>query len=313
MLMAMSSFADFIVPGGLINIGLLAALGSAMSWSLGSILFARLGKTLPSDGMTAAKGILSLLFLGIAIIFAGHSAITKADLLVLIVSGVIGIAAGDTLFFAALKRITPHAVVTIMMAGHVLTVLGAVFFLGEAPSQLTWVGIAAVLTGVFVVLHTGASAEDGPSSNRTSGIILGFFAVLAMAASILIAKPAFERTSTLSATFIRMVSGTAFILLYGLCAGQMRNWVKAINSKALLLKFSGAVAVITFGGFWLSIVAFKHADVSVANSLLATEPLFVLALSRIFMGIQPTPKALMGSILTVAGVICILLSTGNTH
>lgn len=294
--------------------GLAAAILSAVSWSLGSILFSRLGKRLSADAMTAGKGVLSLVFLAIASVFTWDSGLDAEVVWLLVLSGLLGIALGDTLFFSALKRITPHAVVTLMMCGHVLTVVGAVFFLSERPTALAWVGIAFVLAGVIVVLRNDAGgeedeggAEGAPGRSRAAGIIFGLLSVCAMAASILVAKRALETAPTMQATFIRMASGTLCMMAFGLVSGRLGRWGESFRDAALSLRFAFAVCVITFGGFWLSLYAFKYAPVSVANTLLATEPIFVLVLSRVLLGTPVRGMAVAGSILTVAGVACILL------
>jgi len=64
-----------------------------------------------------------------------------------------------------------------------------------------------------------------------------------------------------------------------------------------------SVAVITFGGFWLSLVAIKYIDVSIANTLNSTEPLFVLPLAVIFLKEKVTLSAIVGTFITVIGIV----------
>ena len=52
-----------------------------------------------------------------------------------------GIALGDTLFFAALKELTPHTFVMLMTSGQVLTVLLAVVFLQEPLPRLARISL----------------------------------------------------------------------------------------------------------------------------------------------------------------------------
>ncbi len=299
-------FAAFETSSELL--GLVAACGSALSWSVGSILFSKLAKDLPSDAMTSAKGLLSVVLLGVAVWFVGPKNIPPRDLMLLLLSGVLGIAVGDTLFFAALKRITPHAVVTMMMLGHVLTVAGAVLLLKERPSLLTYAGIAAVLGGVLLVLRADTPGTGEQMRTRRRGLFYGFLSVAAMSMSVIIAKPALDATPSLQATFLRMASGTVCMLLLGGAGGRLRNWIRPFSSGSLSLRFVIAVAVVTFGGFWLSLFAFKYSRVAVANTLLATEPVLVLFLSAIFLGQPVTKRALAGSFIAVAGVAGILAS-----
>src|SRR5882672_4101026 len=82
-------------------IGIAAALGSAGSWALGAILFKRIGESMSPLAMTLVKSAVSVVFLGIALLFLGFSNVTPQNLWLMIASGLVGIAIGDTLFFAA--------------------------------------------------------------------------------------------------------------------------------------------------------------------------------------------------------------------
>jgi drug/metabolite transporter (DMT)-like permease len=80
-------------------IGIAAALGSAASWAVGSILFKRLGERLSSPAMTLAKQILSVGLLAIALVATGLPSASAHAWALLAVSGLLGIALGDTFFF----------------------------------------------------------------------------------------------------------------------------------------------------------------------------------------------------------------------
>src|SRR5471030_2881345 len=159
-------------------IGIAAALGSAASWALGAILFKRIGEHMSPLAMTLAKAVVSVVFLGIALLFLGFTAITPHNLGLLVASGLVGIAVGDTLFFAALQHLGPQTLVVLMMVGQVLTALLALVFLGERPSAAAWGGIACVLAGVTIVLWANLSGERQRS--RARGIVFGLLSVACM-------------------------------------------------------------------------------------------------------------------------------------
>src|SRR5258708_6771009 len=111
------------------TIGILAALGSAASWAMGAILFKKLSEQISSPGMALVKSFISAAILGaVLLVVGGFARVHAAPLVWLIVSGVVGIALGDTLFFAALRELSPHTLVVLMTSGQILTVLLAVLF-----------------------------------------------------------------------------------------------------------------------------------------------------------------------------------------
>jgi drug/metabolite transporter (DMT)-like permease len=73
-------------------------------------------------------------------------------------------------------------------------------------------------------------------------------------------------------------------------------------------RFIAAVTVVTFGGFWLSLFAIKSLDVSIANTLLATEPLFALPLSVVCLRERPVALAWGGALVAFPGALLLALA-----
>lgn len=285
-------------------IGLSAALGSAASWAVGSILFTQLGKHISSLAMTLAKGVVSVALLGLALVLAGYENVDQQALLLLILSGLLGIALGDTFFFEALQDLGPHALVLLLMLGQVLTVVLAVVFLGETPTMTAWFGIVLVILGIGIVLFTKLSGK----ASGLRGIAFGLLSVLCMSLSILIAKQGLDSVSALQGTFIRMLAGTTGMLLFGTTTRRLAVWVVPFRDLKLVGHFLIAVCVVTFGGFWLSLVAIKYVDVAIANTLNSTEPLFILPLAAIFLKEKVTLKAVVGTVIASLGIVLICTS-----
>jgi drug/metabolite transporter (DMT)-like permease len=284
-------------------LGMGAALGSAASWAIGSILFKRIGETVTPFGMTLSKGAVSLLLLGAVLFATGCGDLPGGALGLLLLSGILGIAVGDTLFFAALQDLGPIGLIVFFMAGQILTALMAILFLGEMPGPGEWTGIAVVLAGIAMVLITQISRDDSQRPTRLRGIMLGFFSMLAMSLSLIIAKPALASVSTMTATFIRMAAGTLGMLLFGLLTGRVREWLNPFSDTNMIAGFVLSVCVVTFGGFWLSLVAIKHVEIAIANALGAAEPLFVIPLAVVFLKERVTLMEIAGAVITVFGVV----------
>jgi len=290
------------------TIGILAALGSAASWSIGAVLFKELGESLSSFAMTLVKGAVSVLLLGVlTVLFGGYANIGREAYLYLILSGVLGIALSDTFFFSALKEVSPQTITLLFTFGQVVTVLLAVLLLGETLPLQGWAGIALIITGITIGMFSGGT-EKGTSSLR--GIILGLISILLMSFSVILTKKGLAEVSTLYATFIRMFSGTMGMLLVGITTRRLGSWVTPFRDTRLMLKFALSVCVITLGGFWLAIVAFKYTTVAVANSLISTEPIFVLPVAAFLLKEKVTFQAVIGAVVATVGVI-VLCTSGN--
>lgn len=279
--------------------GYAGALGSAASWALASILFGRLGAAASPRGMNLFKCLAGVGFLGVALLGVGWEALSSRDFLFLGLSGLLGIAVGDTLFFASLVRLGPRPVVLLGMLGPVFTLLGSAAFLGERMGLGAWVGCVLVLGGVLLVLWAGA--EPGSGRLGGTGVLYGVGAALCMSAGILLAKVGVGEVGALQGTFVRMAWAAA-----GLLPWAFRD-LAPFREARLLRQGLGAVSVVIFGGFWLSLVGLKHLTASVATVLNATEPLFILPLSALLLGQRIRPLEIVGATAAVGGVALLVL------
>lgn len=287
-------------------LGVIAALGSAASWSVGALLFNKLGESLSSFAMTLVKGGVSVLLLGLpALLLGGFSGMGAHEYYYLATSGLLGIALSDTFFFSALKELGARAVVLLATLGQVFTVMLAVVLLKERLPLDGWISIALIVFGIAIGILPGASSQ-GKTSLR--GIAFGLISVLSMSISVILTKKGLDGTPTLYATFIRMLAGTLGMFLIGILTFRLKKWVTPFRDPRLMLQFSLAVCVITFGGFWLAIVAFKYTSVAVANSLISMEPIFIIPLSVIFLKEKLTLQAVVGAVIAVTGVIFLCAS-----
>ena len=282
--------------------GAFAALGSAASWALGSVLFKQLGEALQPVVLTATKGIAGAAMLALVLRSLAFQPVPSGAMVLLVLSGLLGIAAGDSLFFMALNRLGAQAVVLLLTLGQVLTVLLAVAWLGERPEPVVWAGIALVIAGVTAVMRSRLHGEAGRS--QLPGVLLGLAAVVCMAVSTVIAKQAMDAGSnSAQATLVRMVAGTAGAVLLGAALGQRLSNLQPLLAPRFAGFFLLSVGVVTFGGFWLSLVAINYAGVAVANTLGSLEPVLVLPFAAALLHERITAPVLAGSLAATTGVV----------
>ena len=286
------------------TLGALAALGSGGAWALGSILFRGLADQTTALGLNLAKGMLGMVYLGVALAFVGLVPMNGRALFFLGLSGIIGIALGDTLFFMALVRLEPRRTVLLATVGQVLTVLLALGVLGERPTMLAWAGILTILAGVTWVMME-RSSSGGPTS--TSGIWLGVGAAAAMSIGIILAKLGLDNVPALQATAVRMAAGMGGLLIVGISRGSLVQWLQPLCTREHLVRLAWADVVIIGGGFYLSMLALELTDATLASVLCSTEPLFVLPLAAILLKEKLSTRAIAGALLAVGGVALILL------
>ncbi len=281
------------------------SLLSACSWALGAILWRRLGERLSSYGMNLAKTAIGALFLGIVLLAAGSEPIGARSIAYLALSGIVGIAIGDTFFFLSLMELGPRRASLMGALNPVAIAVAAAAFLGERPTPLAWAGIVAASLGVGWVLWERASTGGGRESTSL-GVRYGLLSVLCTAGGVLLAKVGVASAPTVHAAWIRLLAGSVGLALWGATRSELGRWVDPLRGGALLAKVAAVVAVVVFGGFWLSLVALKHIDAALAGPLNATAPLFILPMSVVLMKERVSLRAALGAGIAVGGVALIL-------
>lgn len=283
------------------TIGMAAALLSAAAWAVGAVLYKKFGERISSVGMNLAKGVINVLLFALALLVIGYAPMNMDSFVILGISGIIGIAVGDTLFFEGLQKLGPQVLVLLSMLGQVLTALFAVMFLGELLSPAMWAGMGLVIGGISFVVSTRSGGASRKST--AAGILCGLGAVLAMSLSVVLAKREMTEISAVQATFVRMLWGTLGLLLWGAVRGGIGTWIEPFRELRLAGRFFFLVCLVSFGGFWLFHVAIKYTDVAVANTLSSTEPLFVIPLAAIFLKERVTRNMVIGTVVAVAGIL----------
>lgn len=290
--------------------GIFAALGSTGSWALCAILFKKLGEKLEPIGMTTVKAIFSVIFLLIFMFVARISFQVDYNIMLkLALSGIIGVAIGDSLFFASLARLSPLVLSIILFVGpDLFTGILGLLVLGENPPIKVWVGILLVLSGLaFLIFPLKVSKDYEVHKTTVIGIILALLSLLCTSTSTVIIKPVLSEVSSITATMYRMLFGGAFLLTYGMLSKKITVWKQPFIKGEYRWGFIGTVFIVTFGGFWLSLLAIKNCDIVVVSTLMTLEPLFILLFMLIFNKYRPKMGEYWGIFLSIIGIFIILL------
>lgn len=282
------------------------ALISAASWAFGTVLWRKVGEEISPFSMNLSKGIIGSLYLAVVFLVIGIEPISMRDFLFLGISGLLGIALGDTFFFMSLINLGPRLSSLMGTLLPVCVAFSAVIFLGERPSFLAWMGIFLTVSGVAWVLKERLP-QEGIIKNKSLGIKYRLLSVIFMTAGVIFAKIGVTSVPTVQATFIRMFWGVIGLILWGSLNHQLKDWAAPFRNLHLLKNVSFIVFVVVFGGFWLSLLALKYIDASIANTLGSTTPLFILPMAAIMLKERISIRAGLGAALAVGGVALMLI------
>ena len=288
-----------------------AALVAAFLWALSSVLFKKLGDTIPPIEMNLVKGVLAIvLFLATVLLMNENTAnLSLLTVGMLAISGAVGIGFGDTMYFESLNSLGPRRTLLVTILAPVITALLAWVFLAESLNAIGWLGIVVTLAGVLWVITEQGNGSGSTRGHEWKGIGYGFLAALSQAIGAVISRSVLTgtQTSALQSALIRLIAGVAFLLIW-IAVKRIRigQWVKPASTPRLWGTVAIVVIIGTYLAIWLQQVAFQFTRVGIAQTLLATSPLFVLPISAL-QGERLSPRSVFGVVIAIAGIALMFL------
>ena len=296
-------------------LGELAAIVTAVCWSVTPIIFTFVGRAIGARALNLARLLLALIFLLIAhTIFFGdpiprHVSPTAWGWLSL--SGVLGLVVGDTMMYKSYLFIGPRKTILIISTSPIFSAIIAWIFLGEKLGLMQVAGILITVAGVlWVVSRQPETRRDSESQGiYLRGVLISVGAALAMAVSLVLAKTGMrQQVTVLSVTVIRMLSAAVFFWFFSAFRGQVTVAMHALIKRETSVKLLVGSLIGPFAGVLLSMTAIHFAPVGVASALMATSPVLLIPLSRRFLGDRSGTHGVAGTIIAVAGVVLLLTS-----
>ena len=286
------------------------ALASPMVWALAVILFRRSGETLPAFELNLFKNVLALaLMIPTVLYLEGLSwpGIGVADWGLALVSGILGMALGDTLYFQSLRLVGASRVGVIGSLLSPFVILLSALFLGERLAPWQWGGFGLVMGGILLV--TWRRRRDSlPTDALRKGALLGALAMFSMAAGVVIAKPLLEDHSFSWVVTLRLVGGLGGLLL----VATLRHRWRTIGRNLRQPQPWGITTLGCFLGGWFAMMmwlaGYKLIPASEASIYNEAQASFIVLFAWLFLGESIDPRKLAGLALTVAGVLLMLLA-----
>lgn len=296
----MVSFAEF------------AALGAALCWSIAGMVSVGPSRLLGALGFNRVRMVMVFLMLAVAALFTdGWSTLGRESWGLLIISGVIGIFAGDTALFATLRRLGPRRAAIMFATSAPMTVALSILVLGDTPAWAALIGCALVIAGVIMAIVFGKRRDqihqwETVIEPLKLGIAFGLIAALCQSVGIIIAKPILAAGADPIAASALRVGVSALCLIALMTLPQ-----EIFKSKApLTAPLVGRIAISGFLGMGLGMTlllfALKEGNAGIVSTLSSTAPVMMLPILWIKTGERPAAGAWIGAALVVGGTAMIL-------
>ena len=306
---------DMVCPMGSDLFGQVCALSAAMTWAVAVVLFKRSGEQVPPLSLNLFKNVLALVMLIATLAFMGEgfevlSRSSRGDIYILMLSGFLGIALADTLFFHSLNLIGVGLVSIVDCLYSPMIIFFAVLLLKEDLATAHYVGTAFVLSAVFL------SSRHAPPPGRTRGqlvlgILLGAVAIILMAFGIVLARPVlrFGDFPLIWATTLRLFVGTAALVLFAAVSRNRKKYWSVFRPSPIWWSSVPASILGAYFAMIFWVAGFKYADKSaVAGMLNQMSAIFAIILAAIFLKERFTMRKLIAVIVASTGVVVMVLA-----
>ncbi|NNM24386.1 MAG: DMT family transporter, partial [Phycisphaerales bacterium] len=280
-------------------LGPAAGVLTSVLWTGTSICFTAAGRRLGPTVVNATRIGVAIILLAIihrlffSVDDAWIPAVNGRQLLLLALSGVVGLSIGDQALFTAFVDIGPRLSNLLMTTAPVFATIFAWLVLGERLGLVALTGMGITIVGIaWVILERPRRPAPHATGHRTRGVLLAVFGAACQACGLMLSKAGMghgwmadaEHLDPQAATLVRMVfAGVGVLPIIALSRARNR---RALARGQLLTRRGSRLAGLGFTlagtligpvlGVWMSLVAADATSVGIAQTLLSLTPIFIL-------------------------------------
>lgn len=286
--------------------GELAGLLTALCWTITAVSFEFAGKRIGSSAVNIWRLAIAFVILSLYnTLVTGmwmHLGLPVNQILLLVVSGLIGFVIGDLFLFEAFVILGARIAMLIMALSPPLSAIIGGLVLGEKMSSMAIVGMVFTFSGIAIVILSKNAGSGVKLSHPVKGIIFASLGALGQSVGLLFSKMGMTGISAFEASQYRVLAGIiGFMVLLGL--------QKKYGEVFLALKDRKGMAATSLGAFFgpflgvsLSLLAVSLTSLGVASTLMSIVPVLLIPVSVFLFKETVKPKEIVGALVTVFGV-----------
>lgn len=287
------------------------ALGTAISWAFAVLFFKKSGDQLDLVPLKVFQNFLTAFFFSLALLAFGEMPklnFTPNEWALIVLSSLSGIALGDTLYLAALRKVGAGAQ-ALLDCFYTPSILVLAWVLhGEIPSPLEIVGSILIVTAILV--GTPIKWKSKSSSDHWLGVGIGILAQVAIAFAILVILDLLKSESVMTLTALRYLIGSCLFVVGARTLLKKRNQPLRLWAGFVEFQHLKASIAASFLGLFLStylwFLAFRYTSPARAAIFTQLSSVFIFLLARIFLGEQLTLRRWFAIVLAMLGGYIVL-------
>jgi drug/metabolite transporter (DMT)-like permease len=296
--------------------GEIAALLTAVCWTVTGLAFESAGKKVGSLAVNLIRLVLAFLFLTLYLrITRGMFFPSDAgpqQWIWLSLSGLVGFVIGDLFLFQSYVVMSARVSQLIMSLTPPITALISWLILGEVLTPMNWLGMLVTMTGISLVVLK-REKKDGTKKNKLttsyslSGILLATGGALGQAAGLVLSKKGMQNYDPFASTQIRVITGIAGFMLIFLITHRWKKVYKALKNTSAMKRIGIGAVFGPFLGVSLSLMAIQHTQAAIAATIMAIVPVLIIPPAVLFFKEKVNWKEIVGAVIAVGGVVLFFL------
>jgi drug/metabolite transporter (DMT)-like permease len=305
--------------------GFLAAIGTLLSWSVGTLAFTQAARRIDPGLLNKTRLMLAVIGTGlIACVAYGHwpwelvTMPSASAWLWLTLSGIVGLTIGDFFGFTSLMILGARRQSMVGTVAPIFALGGGWALLGESVS---WLGVAGTALTIGGVMWSMSSVEERNDVRRegygsfSKGLLFAIGGAACQGFGLVLAKLGMQSsigTDTIPpfhAAFMRMVAGFASIYVFDRLrrAPAVRMSQAFSNAEAVRPMLLGAVSGPILG-VSMSLLAATSLGAGLAQTIFSMVPFVVMAIAAFMYGERIRLRIVVGALVAVLGVIILMQS-----
>jgi drug/metabolite transporter (DMT)-like permease len=298
--------------------GEIAALLTAVFWTITSMSFESAGKKVGSIAVNIIRLLIAFLIYGVVNyfrrgLFCPVDAGTERWMW-LILSGIVGFVMGDLFLFKAYVVIGARIAMLIMALAPPITAFVSWLMLGEVLSPMNWVGMIVTLTGIAIVIlkreknDSDANIRGKITTNyNLKGILLAFGGAVGQAVGLVLSKKGMGEYDAFAASQIRVIAGLGGFIIIVLLTKRMGKIWNALHHMPAMKRITLGSVFGPFLGVSFSLLAVQHTEAGIAATLMSIVPVLIIAPAVLIFHEKVNWKEIIGAVITVGGVALFFL------
>lgn len=290
-----------------LHFGEMAALVTALCWTVTAIAFERAGKRIGSLSVNLIRLVIAFFLIGI------YTTLTRGMFLPLdasgatwswlFISGMIGFVIGDMFLFQAYVEIGSRISLLIMAASPPITAIAGYFIMGETISFLRIIGMLITVVGIsMVILMKGDKEKKVQFSHPVKGIAFAFLGALGQAFGLIFSKLGMGSYNPFAATQIRIIAAIIGFSIVITIRGYWKTLFESLKDLKAIKYTSIGAFFGPFVGVSFSLLAVQHASTGVVSTITSLSPILIIPISITVFKDKVSPKEILGAFISIIGV-----------